>query len=61
MRTSARAGNKANKARITTIPTPKAMRPVLEVVDDRAMDFTFKIAVNYHGMRRLSHLNGGVI
>jgi hypothetical protein len=44
MRTSARAGNKANKARITTIPTPKAMRPALEAVDDRVMDFTFIIA-----------------
>ena len=60
-RTTARADDKANKTRVTTSPTLKVTRPRTEVVDDRAMDFTFKIAVNCHGMRRPLALNGGVI
>ena len=40
------AGNMANKAKTTTAPTPKGMRPGTEAVDDRDMDLTFKIVVN---------------
>jgi hypothetical protein len=35
----------ANKAKATTTPTPKGLRPGTEAVDDRVMDFTFNVAI----------------